>query len=210
MNPSKEQVKLLKIALKATSSELQEIRVSRSTQALSVTYAMRKTNELGADNKVAVFGLLTNNMREMLQESSMGWSVSKKKREVFHTRSRFIIAHDAQSSLVAFSMFRFEKEDQCVVLYCYELQVEEAMRGLGIGRSLLTQLESIGLAYGMDKIMLTVLKANQKSVKFYKSAGFRLDSSDPSRFGDCRQDYEILCKWLPRPTASSLTRLEVA
>lgn len=31
----------------------------------SVTYAMRKTNELGADNKVAVFGLLTNNMREM-------------------------------------------------------------------------------------------------------------------------------------------------
>lgn len=40
----------------------------------------------------------------------------------------------------------------------YELQVEEAMRGLGIGRSLLTQLESIGLAYGLDKIMLTVLK----------------------------------------------------
>lgn len=60
MNPSKEQVKLLKIALKvgtgdikaapgpfltmrvcfkATSSELQEIRVPRSTQALYVSYA---------------------------------------------------------------------------------------------------------------------------------------------------------------------------
>ncbi|KAJ2931155.1 hypothetical protein H1R20_g5946, partial [Candolleomyces eurysporus] len=93
-------------------------------------------------------------------------------------------------------MFRFEYEDKECLLYCYELQVVEAMRGMAIGRSLMTMLASIGSAWGMEKLMLTVLKANETAVQFYKGIGFIPDESCPSKF-EKEVDYEILSKRLP-------------
>lgn len=51
--------------------------------------------------------------------SSMGWSPGSKKRELFHTLSRLILAYDESSQLVGFAMFRFDIEDDEEVLYWF-------------------------------------------------------------------------------------------
>jgi ribosomal protein S18 acetylase RimI-like enzyme len=42
----------------------------------------------------------------------------------------------------------------------YEIQISEAMRGMGVGRALMTMLEMIGSTWEMEKVKLTVLKGD--------------------------------------------------
>ncbi|KAF6765987.1 acyl-CoA N-acyltransferase [Ephemerocybe angulata] len=138
-------------------------------------------------------------MRVLCAASSLGWDAKKKHAEMFHRFSRFILVFQGPEplaeNLVAFSMFRFENEEEYCVLYCYELQVKEEMRGMGIGRCLMNVLECIGSEWRMQKLMLTVLKANKNAVKFYATVGFQIDASSPTNFG-YKEDYEILSRVL--------------
>ena len=54
-----------------------------------------------------------------LNSSSLSWDPKVKKKELFHSNSRFILVHptDLTIPLLAFSMFRFDKEEDEVVLY---------------------------------------------------------------------------------------------
>jgi hypothetical protein len=60
----------------------------------------------------------------------MGWDPSSKKEEIFHRDSRFVLLRRSQAKdglerlheklpIVAYSMFRFEMEDDDCVLYWY-------------------------------------------------------------------------------------------
>ncbi|EAU93039.2 hypothetical protein CC1G_06759 [Coprinopsis cinerea okayama7 len=130
--------------------------------------------------------------------SSLGYDPPAKRDEIFHRLSRFILVYKSPleegeaQKLVAYSTFRFDREDEDNVVYCYELQVDEIMRGVGIGRKLMGCLESVAEAYGMDKVMLTNL-ANEKAFRFYMQCGFKVDESSPSLYGE-EVDYEILSK----------------
>jgi ribosomal protein S18 acetylase RimI-like enzyme len=126
-------------------------------------------------------------MHNLYSFSSFGWNPQKKRTEVFDPRSRFVVVRDisdptsnlASSDMIAYSMFRFEREDRQNVIYCYELQVSKDSRRFGLGRLLAQTISDIGAEWGMTKVMLTVLKANQAAMLFYKSTGFTVDETSP-------------------------------
>ena len=52
------------------------------------------------------------------EKSSFGWNPTKKKREMFHKLGRFILVRSKESAkVVAFTSFRFEEEEEFVVVY---------------------------------------------------------------------------------------------
>lgn len=55
--------------------------------------------------------------------SSFGWAPRSKKQEMFDARSRFIIAYqeDSPTNIVAYTMFRFDREEHQDVVYWYAL-----------------------------------------------------------------------------------------
>ncbi|TFY83595.1 hypothetical protein EWM64_g425 [Hericium alpestre] len=74
-------------------------------------------------------------------------------------------------------MFRFDIEgDQNVV--------SPDVRRSGLGKALMQGLHGIGRRWGMQKIMLTVFKANEGAVKFYRATGFQVDPSSPGYVGE--------------------------
>ncbi|GJE87583.1 GNAT family N-acetyltransferase [Phanerochaete sordida] len=152
-------------------------------------------------------------MSAMASRSSMGWDEDEKQKELFHTDSRFIVlsAVPAESDppqpeeqepehVVGFSMFRFDYEEGEKLLYCYEVQLDTSSRRLGLGKFLMDELIHIGSTWNMEKVMLTVLKANSDAVRFYREIGFTLDPSSPDYVGeneehdpeDAECDYEIM------------------
>jgi len=110
---------------------------------------------------------------------------------MFHPQARLVLCeqcddapstselYPSESRMVAYTIFRFEREAKQDVVYCYELQVTEQSRGLGLGKLLTNALSDIGSRWRMKKVILTVFKANSAAFAFYKSLGFDLDPSSP-------------------------------
>ncbi|KAG0240340.1 hypothetical protein BGW41_007053 [Actinomortierella wolfii] len=100
--------------------------------------------------------------------------------------------------------FQFIQEETATdrsaeVVYCYEIQVKEEYQGLGIGAYLLGALEHICRETKLEKVMMTVFKANKRAIKFYiDKLGYKYDEISPcvylTRGRASRFDYEILSK----------------
>ena len=101
----------------------------------------------------------------------------KRKEEIFHGLSRFLLVQESEqkTKVVAFCMFRFENEEGENVVYwyvayqlcddvcrrsgcSYDIQITSQYHREGMGRKLIDSLCIIGQAFGMVKIVLTVLK----------------------------------------------------
>ncbi|KAF9164242.1 N-alpha-acetyltransferase 40 [Actinomortierella ambigua] len=68
--------------------------------------------------------------------------------------------------------FQFIQEETATdrnadVAYCYEIQVDRDYQSLGIGAYLLGVLEHICHATQLEKVMMTVFKANKRAIQFY-------------------------------------------
>ncbi|KAK0245795.1 acyl-CoA N-acyltransferase [Armillaria nabsnona] len=159
--------KRVRDANKASAAEL--------SQALSVsdpTFEVLTSNELSKQLREDIFAMLETNMRDLYAQSSFGWDPTDKRKEMFDSLSRFVVARrpDTQA-LSGYSIFRFEHEIDSDMLYCYELQVSNASRRSGLGRKLMDLLGSIGQSWRMQKIMLTVFEANEAALAFYFALG---------------------------------------
>ncbi|EDR15621.1 uncharacterized protein LACBIDRAFT_300721 [Laccaria bicolor S238N-H82] len=185
--------RLVRSAIKAASSELAE---SIGEQLASPHHRFRivHAEDLLESERNAIWMIFESNMRAFYTSSSFGWDPRAKWKELFNSLSRFYLAYQAAASeLIGFAMFRFEYEDQESVLYCYDLQVTRIFQGTGLGKTLMRQLAKIGSAWKMEKVMLTVFKANTRAFQFYNSTGFVVDSCSPSCAEDGSDvDYEIL------------------
>ncbi|KAI9445194.1 acyl-CoA N-acyltransferase [Lactarius indigo] len=190
-------------ANKATSSQLSSV-LPKVFDLKGSRYAAQvsTSSELSDVDRQSVWELLEQNMRHMYVGSSMGWDPPSKKEELFHRDSRFILLRrshvqdDADTvcgepSIVAYSMFRFEMENDERVLYCYELQVVQDVRRGGIGKTLMQCLCDIAREWDMQKVMLTVFKENQMALLFYKTMGF---VADPDLDHEDDVDYWIMSK----------------
>ena len=106
---------------------------------------------------------------------------------------------DAGAEVVGFAHYRFEVDDEDrptrPVGYLYELQISSQNQKHGLGRKLMALVERISSELKMEKVMLTVFKANVGAMKFYERQEYKVDESSPSNFeGGENCDYEILSK----------------
>ena len=149
--------------------------------------------------------LFQQNMGAKYKQSSWGLNLDDKKEELQHRKARFLVVTTSESrpdgdsttpSLVAFCHYRFDYDDDqspsCVALYLYEIQVSQKFQSMGIGRCLMDLLSVIAKQASMQKIMLTVFRANQQATAFYRSLEYRIDEISPTE--EDNEDYEILCK----------------
>ncbi|KAF9167718.1 N-alpha-acetyltransferase 40 [Mortierella sp. AD010] len=142
-------------------------------------------------------------------KSKDGWCREDKEEEMQDTTSRYLIAfHD--KTPVGMIHFQFVEEETMTdrdaeVVYCYEIQVTRDYQRRGIGEYLIGLLETIGKATSMEKVMLTVFKANKDAIKFYLER-LQYDEISPciclTRGRASRFDYEILSKPLSDKQAS--------
>jgi ribosomal protein S18 acetylase RimI-like enzyme len=162
-----------------------------------------KSPSLTPQQKIDVFALFEANMKEMY-DKTWGWNKDDKIKELFAPTSTFLIIQDDvnNNKVVAFTMFRFEWDDEeepeYPVLYCYELQISDECQGKGIGKRLMELLVQFQKACLMRKVMLTCFKINTLAMNFYLKNGFYIDEYSPSKFGDIDCHYEILSNEKPK------------
>ncbi|KAH8835886.1 acyl-CoA N-acyltransferase [Flagelloscypha sp. PMI_526] len=196
MKPSQ----LVRTANKASSDDIAQ---SFSTDSFSNYHlVIALSAELSQDCKDAIFSLTETNMRASYQRSSWGWKPSVKKKELFHSKARYILVYnDPQASiLLGFCGFRLDlDEDVAVTVMSYRLMYLREERGLG--KALMSSLDDIGAAFSMTKVVLTVFKENAAALRFYQSIGFTLDETDPSNYDeeDDSDDEEIETWILSKP-----------
>jgi ribosomal protein S18 acetylase RimI-like enzyme len=111
-------------------------------------------------------------------DGSWGWSDKNKRQELFEEHSRYLIAL-ADAAPVGFVHIRFEMETSTAVLYVYELQIEDAYQGKGLGRFLMQAAEFIALKRKMEAVMLTVFKENAGAGQFYSKLRYQRHDSSP-------------------------------
>ncbi|CAA7266508.1 unnamed protein product [Cyclocybe aegerita] len=195
--------KAVKFANKASSTRLANVISSTyDLPALPCTVVVCHSNELKKSECSAIWDIFEVNMRELYTPSSFGWNPESKRKELFHSLSRFLLVYKTgDSNILAFVMFRFETDYDEDIIYCYDIHVSSAAQGLGLGKKLLGELVKLCGEYQMERIFLTVLKANQRAAKLYKSIGFTLDPTSPGYVEEGGSmedvedmDYEILSK----------------
>eukprot|EP00877_Chromochloris_zofingiensis_P000004 jgi/Chrzof1/10003/Cz04g23190.t1 len=142
------------------------------------------------------YQLCVNNMKE-LYLPVWGWKEKDKRKQFKEEESRFLVVYENGQSdkPLAYVNFRFELEDDVPVIYCYELQLEQAAQRQGLGKFLMQLLELIGLKYGMQGVMLTVMSGNMAAREFYSKLGYRVHNTSPG-YDDATEaaGYEILHK----------------
>lgn len=157
--------------------------------------------------------------------SSMGWSPSKKRKEMRLPDMRYMVLrstsdyntpvngtaeeHEQEDEgpkqrtppVAGFLSFMTTYEDGKEVLYCYEVHVNPSLQGSGLGGQLMRLFEETGRRIGLEKAMLTVFRANAAALRFYERLGFSVDEYSPGprklRNGTVKEsDYLILSKGL--------------
>ncbi|KII93583.1 hypothetical protein PLICRDRAFT_35808 [Plicaturopsis crispa FD-325 SS-3] len=157
-------------------------------------------------DRARVWEILEGNMRGLYTNSTtFSWDPPAKRAELFHRSSRFLLVRaNDDGQIVAYTMFRFEHEEGEDLLYCYELQVAPSAQRTGLGAALVAHLHALAVPWHMEKIMLTVLKANEQAVAFYARLGFTMDPACPGYPTDDDDeeeevDYEILSRVVAAP-----------
>ncbi|KAI7755639.1 hypothetical protein M8C21_003479 [Ambrosia artemisiifolia] len=170
-----------------------------TNNGLSLFLESGRGNKLSSDLKNYIQKLLKVNM-----EGPYGaeWPAEEKvkRREMSSPEALYIFVYNKES-IVGFVHYRFTIEEEVPVLYVYELQLEPAFQGKGLGKFLMQLVEQIACNSGMGAVVLTVQKQNTSAINFYLTKlRYNISSISPSKvyqqMGVIGQEksYEILCK----------------
>ncbi|KIW17860.1 hypothetical protein PV08_05055 [Exophiala spinifera] len=145
--------------------------------------------------------LIESTSKEDYENSEIKWSASKKRKEMKLPDMKYIVLLDEKSDVAGFISLMVTYEDGYEVLYIYEIHFKAEWQGKGVGRKLMSAVESIGRNVGLVKVMLTVFKANSRAVRWYTKLGYVEDEFSPGprklRNGTVKEpNYIILSKTL--------------
>ncbi|KAL4890985.1 GNAT family acetyltransferase Nat4 [Aspergillus ambiguus] len=143
----------------------------------------------------ACFKLIEQTQSEAYAGSSVGWSPSKKRKEMrlpdmkYMILRRIIAGTDAEAAVEGsnadkmvfqgFLSFMVTYEDGQEVIYCYEIHLLPSAQGRGLGEMLMKRFAEVGRRVGVGKAMLTVFKSNAKANGLYKRLGYEVDEYSP-------------------------------
>lgn len=173
-------------------------------------FQLRTSDGLTQGELMNCFCLIRDTSAADYKASPDGWHPIKKRREMRLLDMRFILlgrcslaCPEAElcSPIEGFLSFMLTWEDGVEVIYCYEIHLEEHVRGRGMGKRLMGQLEEVGRRAEVKKAMLTVFKKNKAAVEFYERLGYKEDEYSPRpkklRNGVIKElDYLIMSKSL--------------
>ncbi|KAJ9263932.1 hypothetical protein DTO212C5_7350 [Paecilomyces variotii] len=222
----------LKFTLPAPQSSIKDSAATTTTEkepsTTSETYTLdiHSAASIPSADFEACFNLVELTSSNDYENSSIGWSPSKKRKEMKLPDMRYMVLkkqekqerrmkseveesvkgnggalHEGRDMALGFLSFMVTYEDGKEVVYCYEIHLAPAMQGKGIGKRMMDLYEEIGRRVGLEKAMLTVFKANAVARKFYERLGYEVDEFSPQprklRNGTIKEpDYVILSKSL--------------
>lgn len=125
------------------------------------------------------FALVEFTQRHMYASSPKGWRPKSKRKEMRHPAMRYLILTSLEGEFEGFLSCMITIEDDELVVYCYELHLMEAVRGMGLGKVLIGRMEEFGRKAGMRKGMLTVFMENVAARRFYERIGYERDEYTP-------------------------------
>ncbi|KAL8802808.1 MAG: hypothetical protein Q9182_003568 [Xanthomendoza sp. 2 TL-2023] len=149
----------------------------------------------------ACFNLIANSSANAYAASSIGWSPTKKRKEMRLPDLRYLLLTDSTAHVQGFLSFMLTYEDGHEVIYCYELHLSPLVQRRGLGRHLMGLIDGVGKRAGVEKSMLTVFVENQAALNFYEKLGYSKDEYSPEprkmRHGTVKMPtYVILSKSL--------------
>jgi len=169
---------------------------SFTKEGATFTLETKKYAALSPSDREWMWSLMETNMKAMYQKSDWGWNSSNKREEMENATAWYLVARTPEGTPVAFAHFRYDMECEDDVVYCYEIQLEEATRGKGLGKVMMKILELLMIKAGLLKVMLTVFKHNPKAVAFFKEGlKYELDETCPMDSLQEQFDYEILSRF---------------
>jgi N-alpha-acetyltransferase 40 len=184
---------------------------NRTAGEITLGLDLHSAESIPASDFQACFNLIELTSSRHYTDSSVGWSPSKKTKEMRLPDMRYILLRELRSDkatpnttihqqgILGFLSFMVTYENGKEVAYCYEIHLSVAVQGKGLGSQLIRLLEEIARKIGLGKVMLTVFKSNKTALQFYEKLGFALDEHSPQprklRNGAVKEtDYLILSK----------------
>ncbi|KAI6649316.1 N-alpha-acetyltransferase 40 [Oopsacas minuta] len=113
-------------------------------------------------------------------DNACPWLDSDKRDEILH-REMWNIIVSSEAVYLGFLNFRFDMDEDCDVVYLYEIQVNPLAQRKGIGSLLLSIVEMIAVRNNITKVILTSHRNNSASQKFFRDKhGYTDDESSPT------------------------------
>jgi ribosomal protein S18 acetylase RimI-like enzyme len=171
--------------------------VEKPETALSIQYT--SSVDLSDTRFKQCLDLFETNMGEQYRKSSWGLDMKAKEDELRHEKARYLLLtpDDESDELAGFMHFRYDYDDEespaYGVIYVFEIQIDESYQRRGLGKKVMDLVEALTLQSELEKVMLTVFKANESAMKFYLGLDYSIDESSPSKWNN-PADYEILSK----------------
>ena len=170
---------------------------------------------MSADDLDACFRLIELSSLEDYKRSKGGWKPKAKRKEMRLLDLKYLLVKNGDQ-IEGFCSFMPTTEDECFVVYCYEIHLAPSLQGqvaksatmdlrltsnsTGMGKILMNFLDAVSRKIpNTEKIMLTCFLRNAKALQFYRKLGFETDEYSPPpkilRNGTkVEADYVILSK----------------
>lgn len=157
-----------------------QVKNKNTENALVVHRVFEDASTISKPVLEACLDLIEHTSAHDYRNSESGWSRVKKRKEMKLPDMKYIIfKHEPSQDVAGFVSFMVTYEDGFQVVYVYEIHLAAEWQAQGLGKSLIMAVEAIGKNVAMDKIMLTVFKANLHAVEWYLKLGYGEDDFSP-------------------------------
>jgi len=173
-------------------SKIADVYENYKKDDLDITIKFYSSKDMTKDLQKFCFKLVERNVGGYYKTCSYGWQPKIKQNDMAKKWGRFLVAYEDRKP-IGFCQFRFDMDYGRSVIYCYELQIDDAHQNKGLGEHLMKALETLAKVYELERVVLTLLTNNEGAARFYRNRlGYMLDEMSPDKSEETA--YEILSK----------------